>query len=184
MTEFHASFTDYVAPSGWKLSRALRRLDVTTEEFDYANNETADGYSHGRVLAIRSDPRTWTLPIIAAHELAHIVLGHTTYLLSVQEMGLSQSVIPFAQFEVEAHAVAKAVGYGMELTPKDFRLELVQQYIDIAKEAIPPLHEKASVRMARAALTILEAGERSRGTQSEKEDAYCKVILSSVGGGK
>ena len=184
MTNFHASFIDYVAPSGWKLSRALRRLDVATEDFDYANNEGADGYSHGRVLAIRSDPKMWTLPIIAAHELAHIVLGHTAYVLSAREMGLKRWFVPFDQFELEAHAVAKAVGYGMELAPQDFRLELVQRYIDAAKENVPPLHQKAAVRLAKATLTILEAGERSRKANVVQEEMYYKVIFSSVGGGK
>lgn len=163
MTRFHATFTDHVTPSGWKLSRALRRLDVRTEPFDYENNYGADGYSYDRVLSIRPDPRMWSPPIIAAHELAHIVLGHTAHVKSVRELALPISSIPFAQFELEAHTVAKSVGYCMELTDDEFKVELVQKYIDyIRNDEDVRLENRHALRLARAVLTIVEAGEKSR----------------------
>jgi hypothetical protein len=169
MTRFHATFTDHVTPSGWKLSRALRRLDVSTEPFDYKNNRGADGYSYDRVLSIRPDARMWSPPIIAAHELAHIVLGHTAHVRSVQELALPTSSIPFAQFELEAHTVAKAVGYCMELSDEEFKVALVQKYIDYIKnDEDVRLENRHAMRLARAVLTIVEAGEKSRPQQSDE----------------
>jgi hypothetical protein len=180
MTRFHATFTDHVTPSGWKLSRALRRLDVTTEPFDYKNNKGADGYSYDRVLSIRPDARMWSPPIIAAHELAHIVLGHTAHVRSVQELALPISSIPFAQFELEAHMVAKAVGYCMELTDEEFKVALVQKYIDYIKnDEDVRLTDRHAVRLARAVLTIVEAGEKSR-PQRDDELTY-SARFTSVG---
>jgi hypothetical protein len=163
MTRFHATFTDHITPSGWKLSRALRRLDVRTEPFDHENNKGADGYSYDRVLAISPRPRMWSPPIIAAHELAHIVLGHTAHVRSVTELALPLTSIPFARFEREAHMVAKAVGYGMELDQDDFKLDLVQKYIDhVSNDENAALDSRSAVRLARATLTILDAGLKSR----------------------
>jgi hypothetical protein len=181
MTRFHATFTDYVAPSGWKLSRALRRLDVTTEPFDYKNNKGADGYSYDRVLSIRPEPRMWSPPIIAAHELAHIVLGHTAHVRSVQELALPISSIPFAQFELEAHAVAKAVGYCMELNDEEFKVELVQKYIDYIRndEDVRPVLQLRALRLACAVQAIVEAGEKSRPQRSD--DLTYSARFTSVG---
>lgn len=181
MTRFHATFTDHVTPSGWKLSRALRRLDVTTEPFDYKNNRGADGYSHGRVLSIRPEPRLWSPSIIAAHELAHIVLGHTAYVISTHELALPSESIPYAQFELEAHLVAKSVGYGMKLPAEEFKVDLVQKYIDYVKsDEDTRLSTRHAQRLARAVLTILEAGEKSR-PQHDDDELFYKVLFTSVG---
>lgn len=160
MTRFHTSFTDYVAPSGWRLSTALETLDISTERFNHKRNPNADGYSHTRVLAINPKARLWSVPVIAAHEMAHIVLGHTDYISAVEEMGLPKEAIPFAQFELEAHKVAKAVGYGLQLSTDEFPVDLVQQYIDAFVPVVKPLDDADAVRLAHATLVILEAGER------------------------
>lgn len=158
MTRFDVTFRDYIAPSGWRLSTALEVLDITTEAFDHANNAEADGYSHNRVLAINPQARLWTVPIIAAHELAHIVLGHTELVASVQSSKVPKWVIPFAQFELEAHSVAKAVSFGLDLSDGERQTDLVQQYIDNLTEVAPPLRDNDAVRLARATLSILQAG--------------------------
>ena len=161
MTRFDVTFRDYVAPSGWKLSRAMRRLDVRSEPFNYVTNNGADGYSHGRTLSIRPDPKLWTVPVIAGHELAHIVLGHTKFVTSVQELGLPYATIPLVRFEVEAHMVAKAVAYGLGLAPEDFDEHLVQQYIDTHIEAAGRPDDTVALRLANAVLTILDAGTKT-----------------------
>lgn len=160
MTKFDVTFRDYVAPSGWKLSRAMRRLGVRSEPFNYADNDGADGYSHGRTLSIRPDPRLWTVPVIAGHELAHIVLGHTRFVATVQELGLPFATIPLVRFEVEAHMVAKAVAYGLGLTSEDFNADLVQQYIDTHVESAGRPDDAIALRLANATLTILDAGTK------------------------
>lgn len=157
-TRFDVTFRDYVAPTGWTLSRALEALDISTERFDYRANDGADGYSHDRVLAIRPEPKLWTVPIIAAHELAHIVLGHTAFVVSVRELGLPSEEIPLAQFEMEAHRVARAVAFGLELTPEEFNRELVEHYITAAQNHAEPISDECAIRLARATLDILKAG--------------------------
>lgn len=159
MTRFDVTFRDYTAPTGWTLSRALEVLDVRTEEFNYKKNEGADGYSYARTLSIRPDPRLWSVPVIAAHELAHIVLGHTAYVLTVENMGLPSKVIPFNHFELEAHAVARAVTLGLGISPAERQDNLVQRYIDLLIETVGDLDEYGVRRLSEATLTILEAGE-------------------------
>lgn len=160
MTRFDVTFRDYVAPSGWKLSRAMRRLNVGSEPFNYERNGGADGYSYERVLSIRPEPKLWTVPVIAAHELAHIVLGHTHYAQTVTELGLPTTEIPFIRFEVEAHIVAKAVAYGLGVDPAEFQADLVQKYIDAHTRAAGRPDDEAVTRLANAVLTILDAGEK------------------------
>jgi len=159
-TRFHATFQDYVAPSGWRLSTALQRLGISTEEFNYTDNENADGYSHDRVIAIRPDPKLWSVPIIAAHELAHIVLGHTEFAAVWKTMDLFDRLAtqwPGARFEFEAHTVAKAVAFGLHLSPEESPVQLVEDYIastgiERAADSETPL------ALGRATLIILDAG--------------------------
>lgn len=158
MTRFDTTFRDYVAPTGWTLSRALEVLDVSTEPFDYERNSGADGYSYSRVISIRPNPGLWSTPVIAAHELAHIVLQHTEFVHKVEQLGVSIMEIPFAQFELEAHMVARAVCFGLELPPEDFPLDMIQRYIDSIKKHAEPMTEDCAVRLAWATLEILDAG--------------------------
>lgn len=159
MTAFDLTFTDYVGPTGWRLSTALEALQVRTEEFNHESNPDADGYSYGRTLAIHPEPKLWTVPIIAAHELAHIVLGHTAFVAEVEKMQLSPDVIPVAQFELEAHQVTKAVGFALKLSAQEFMLDHVQRYIDSCKAHQALLRPGDAIRLARATLTIVDAGE-------------------------
>ena len=158
MTHFHATFRDYTAPTGWRLSNALKALNVTTEPFDHIRNKGADGYSYDRVLAINPEPGIWSVPIIAAHELAHIVLGHTEFVSTLEVNKIGPWAIPHAQFELEAHTVAKAVAFGLELSAEDFPRHLVDRYIDSCKSDAPPLTNRDAVRLCRAVLDILAAG--------------------------
>lgn len=158
MTSFDVTFLDYTTQEGWQLARALEVLEVTTESFNYERNPHADGYSYLRVLSIRPSPALWTVPVIAAHELAHIVLEHTKYVAIVEDLGLDTSEIPFGQFELEAHMVAKAVCIGLGLGPEEFNRELMQCYIDSARAQADPLSDSDAIRLARATLQILEAG--------------------------
>jgi hypothetical protein len=169
MSRFDSTFCDYTAPSGWRLSSALEALDIITEPFDHERNAGADGYSYDRTLAINPQARLWSVPVIAAHELAHIVLGHTEFIVHIEDNGLPKSAIPFAQFELEAHQVAKAVGYGLQLTDAEFSVDLVQQYIDAFREVTLPLDDTDAIRLSRAVLTILDAGE-----------AYLKVDVDTL----
>jgi hypothetical protein len=137
----------------------LKVLDIITEPFDHERNPKADGYSYERTLAINPQARLWSVPVIAAHELAHIVLGHTEFIVHIEDNGLPLNAIPFAQFELEAHQVAKVAGYGMQLAAAEFPVDLMQQYIEVFKEASPPLDDTDAIRLSRAVLTILDAGE-------------------------
>lgn len=158
MSFFDLTFRDYTAPTGWRLSRALKALDVSTESFDSVNNAGADGYSHHRTLSINPSPRVWSVPVIAAHELAHILLGHTEFVASLEVNGLSAAMIPHAQFELEAHTVAKAVALGLGLTGTEFSRELVDGYIAAAQQDAPRLTDADAIRLARVVLDILDAG--------------------------
>lgn len=161
MTRFDATFRDYIAPNGWRLSTALECLDVTTEAFDHVNNAGADGYSHARVLAVNPEPKLWNVPIIVAHELAHIVLGHTTFVLSAVELrqqGINVEV-PLARFELEAHTVARAVSCGLGLSERERQGSLVRHYIDGFARQCEPLSDADAIRLAWATVNILEAGE-------------------------
>lgn len=160
MTRFDVTFRDYVSPGGWKLSRAMRRLDVSSEPYNYRHNDDADGYSYLRTLSIRPDPQLWTTPIIAAHELAHIVLGHTFFAFAVRELGVD-TPIPVIRFEVEAHTVAKAVAHGLKLDPAEWRADLVQEYIEAHRQEIGPVDDQTLEGLVDAAVVILEAGQRT-----------------------
>lgn len=158
MTRFDVTFRDYTAPGGWKLSTALHRLDVSTEPFDHVGNAGADGYSHARVLAIHPEPKLWSVPIIAAHELAHIVLGHTAFVLAVRSVE-AEVPLPLARFELEAHTVARAVTLGMGLDEAELQSGLMRHYIDRLGRQCEPLSDSDGIRLAWASISILEAGE-------------------------
>lgn len=163
MTRFDTTFRDYTAPSGWRLSVACESLDIVTEPFNGDRNPGADGYSYLRTLSINPAPGLWSIPIIAAHELAHIVLGHTEVVATIEDMGLPSAIIPFAQFELEAQMVAKAVGHLLELTEADFMLDHLQHHIAALKSVAPPLGDHDGIRLARATLAIIDAGEAHLG---------------------
>lgn len=61
------------APATWDRAQALRALDVTERPFDLLDGNVL-GYATGRTIAI-SELAGFATTI---HELAHIVLGHTT----------------------------------------------------------------------------------------------------------
>lgn len=160
MTRFDPTFRDYTAPSGWNLARALTRLDVTTEPFDYVNNKRADGYSYQRILSIRPDLKMWSVPVVAAHELAHIVLAHTAFLQVVVETKMPKEVIPFARFEIEAHTVALMVTSEMELGSDD-QQALIRRYIHDIRVQYGDWYELDRERLTLAAEAILDAGAES-----------------------
>jgi hypothetical protein len=57
----------------------------------------------------------------------------------------------------------------MELSDEEFKVALVQKYIDYIKnDEDVRLENRHAMRLARAVLTIVEAGEKSRPQQSDE----------------
>jgi hypothetical protein len=86
----------------WDRARALTTLGVTEETFKHTNGNV-QGYAHDKAIAI--SPLA-ALPVKTTfHELAHVVLGHTT------EGQLSDSdVTPRDEREMEAEGAAYILG--------------------------------------------------------------------------
>jgi antirestriction protein ArdC len=59
----------------WSLDRALETLDITRREFDLIDGDT-HGFSHDRIIAV-SPLSPYPLKT-AAHEISHVLAGHTT----------------------------------------------------------------------------------------------------------
>ena len=141
----------YAAPTPptWNQAAALEALDITTIPFDGDGN--CQGFARGREVAVS--------PIAAApfktlaHEVAHVVLGHTDGGVTV----LDGEELRRDLREVEAESVALLVAGSLELDGLEYSRGYIQHWMKVGgHEAIP---EKNAQRIFKAADTILRAGQ-------------------------
>lgn len=136
----------------WDVRTAMKNLNVTPIPFDERLNDSADGYSEGRELAIKPGSRH---PVFTTlHELGHILLGHTRIPSFLSSPQLT------AQFEVEAQSVALALTNRLELEPGiDWDPALERRYVSTFWGRVPDF-QPDQARIVWAAKQILHAGQR------------------------
>lgn len=137
----------YVAPiPGFDLATALGTLRITRTAFDEINGNV-QGFARQREIAI--NPLAGLPPKTTFHEIAHIVLGHTT-----SEKLVDSELTPVHLREVEAESVALLCCETLGLEGAEFCRGYIQHWLKTGKE-IPNLN---AGRIFAAATSILKAG--------------------------
>jgi antirestriction protein ArdC len=135
-----------VATPGWDRTRALAGLHIAEEPFA-ALDGNCQGYAHHRTIAVSpvaAHPlKTFT------HEVAHVVLGHTT-----EQTQTDSDLTPRTLREVEAEATAMLVCAALGLPGVELSRGYIQHWNGTGNE-IP---EKSCQRIFKAADAILKAG--------------------------
>jgi antirestriction protein ArdC len=139
--------TPYVPPllPQWTEERALAALSIHRTSFTVLDGNT-QGYAQGTTVAI--SPIAFTPHRTLFHELAHVVLGHTTEAKTVGD-----DRTPHSLREVEAESVALICSESLGLAGAEFSRGYIQHYLRSAE--IP---ERSAQRIFKAADTILRAG--------------------------
>ena len=152
---FFVSQTDgqeYQAPAvpNWDRAKALQTLGVEEIEFTMPSGNV-QGYARGHHIAI--NPVAAMPTKTTFHELAHVVLGHTT------ETALADSeTTPRSLREAEAESVALLCLESLSLEGADYCRGYVQSWI--GQNAIP---ERSAQKIFAAADRILKAGREQSG---------------------
>lgn len=144
----------YVDPiPGFDLETALCNLNITRTPFDELNGNI-QGFAHERSIAVSSLaalPHKTTF-----HEIAHIVLGHTT-----SEKLVDGEQTPAHIREVEAESVALICCESLGLEGAEYCRGYIQHWLKSAQE-IP---NQSAARIFAAATSILKAGTPAAGSQ-------------------
>ena len=122
-----------LATPAWDAERALAALNVTEVPFDATNGNGMLGYARGRTIAVSP---TSPLPHLTRfHELAHVLLGHTTE--GDQHDG---ELTPRNLRECEAEAVAMLCCAALDLPGVEFSGRYIQALVGVWKdtEAVRP----------------------------------------------
>jgi antirestriction protein ArdC len=144
----------YMAPiPGFDIDVALRTLNISRISFDEINGNI-QGFAKQREIAV--NPLAALAHKTAFHEIAHVVLGHTTRERLVDsERGLTHLR------EVEAESVALICCETLALEGAEFCRGYIQHWLKTEKEI--PNHNAA--RIFAAASSILKAGIPAGGSQ-------------------
>jgi hypothetical protein len=139
--------TPYEQPiPGFDLEAALRSLDITRTPFDEINGNV-QGFAHERKIAVSPIAE---LPLkTTLHEIAHVVLGHTTSQKLVDLEHMDRNIR-----EVEAESVALICCESLGLPGAEAARGYIQHWLQGDKE-IP---NQSAARIFSAAQTILKAG--------------------------
>jgi antirestriction protein ArdC len=142
----------YVPPiPGFDIDTALRTLNITRTSFDEMNGNI-QGFAHGREIAVNplaALPHKTTL-----HEIAHVVLGHTTTDRLVDGEQTARHIR-----EVEAESVAFICCETLGLEGAEFCRGYIQHWLKTEKE-IP---NQSAARIFAAVTSILKAGTPAAG---------------------
>ncbi len=145
---------NYNAPiPGFALDTALHTLNITRTPFEEINGNI-QGFAMGREFAI--NPLAALPHKTIFHELAHIVLGHTTSEKLVDGEETARHIR-----EVEAESVALICCETLGLDGAAFCRGYIQHWLKTEKEI--PNHSAA--RIFAAATSILKAGTPAAGSQ-------------------
>jgi antirestriction protein ArdC len=142
-----ATFTT-PAIAGWDTSIALTALGVTEEPFTMTDGN-CQGYARQRSIAV--SPIAELPHKTRFHELAHVVLGHTTE----HEMTDGEHT-PRSIREVEAEAVALVCLEALGLAGAEHCRGYIQHWN--ARNGHAPIAERSAQKIFKAADTILRAG--------------------------
>lgn len=140
---------DYVptALPDWSEDRALDILKITRVPFRHTDGN-CQGYASGRTVAV--SPVAALPHKTLVHEVAHVVLGHTT-----EDPGLldDHEFTPRSLREAEAESVALIVCESLNLVGADFCRGYIQHWL--AGQTIP---ERSAQKIFKAADQLLKAG--------------------------
>ena len=142
----------------WDQARALHALRVIEEPFT-GTDGNCQGYARQQTIAV--SPVAGLPDKTRFHELAHVLLGHT----SEAESGLSDSdMIPRSLREVEAEAVALVCLEALGLPGADHCRGYIQHWNE--RRGAEPIPERSAQRIFKAADQILKAGTTKPEAQS------------------
>jgi hypothetical protein len=137
-----------VAIPAWNQTQALEALAITEEPFTMTDGNV-QGYARERTIAVSTLAE---LPHKTRfHELAHVVLGHT----SEGELNDSE-LTPRSLREVEAEAVALVCLEALNLEGAEHCRGYIQHWN--ARRGAEPIPERSAQRIFKAADQILKAG--------------------------
>jgi antirestriction protein ArdC len=137
---------------GFDIETALRTLNITRTPFDEINGNI-QGFATGHEIAV--SPLAALPHKTTFHEVAHIVLGHTT---SEKMVDSEQTAVHIR--EVEAESVALICCEALGLEGAEFCRGYIQHWLKAEREI--PTHSAA--RIFAAATSILKAGNPEAGT--------------------
>jgi len=139
-------YVNQVATPAWDKAAALVKLDISEVGFNHANGN-CQGYASGRTIAV--NPVAILPHKTRFHELAHVVLGHTT-----TEVMADNEVTPRDIREVEAEGVAYILCSVLDLPGLIESRGYIQGWLAGAE-----ISDKSAQRIFSAANKILEAGK-------------------------
>ena len=139
-----------VSMPSWNKDQALAALDVAEVPFD-ATDGNVQGFARGRSIAI--SPLNPLPHKTVVHELAHVLLGHT----SEGEQN-DDELTPRNLRECEAEAVALLCCAALNLPGVEFSRGYIQSWWGAGN----PIPERSSQRIFKAADQILNAGTNNR----------------------
>ena len=137
---------------GFDIDAALCALNITRTPFDELNGNI-QGFASGREIAV--NPVAGLPHKTTFHEVAHIVLGHTTSEKLVDSEQTARHIR-----EVEAESVALICCETLGLEGADFCRGYVRHFLKTEKE-IP---NQSAARIFAAATSILKAGTPAAGS--------------------
>jgi antirestriction protein ArdC len=138
---------------GFDLDAALQTLNITRTPFDEINGNV-QGFAHQREIAVSPIAE---LPLkTTLHEIAHVVLGHTTSQKLVDLEHMDRNIR-----EVEAESVALICCESLGLPGAEAARGYIQHWLQGEKE-IP---NQSAARIFSAAQTILKAGSSKEESQ-------------------
>jgi hypothetical protein len=141
------------ATPGFDLDAALQSLDISRIPFDEINGNV-QGFAHQREIAVSPIA---ALPLkTTLHEIAHVVLGHTSSQKLVDLEHMDRNIR-----EVEAESVALICCESLGLPGAEAARGYIQHWLQGEKE-IP---NQSAARIFSAAQTILRAGSSNEGRQ-------------------
>lgn len=138
---------------GFDLDTALLALNISRTPFDEMNGNI-QGFAKERTIAV--NPLAALPQKTTFHEIAHILLGHTT-----AERLVDSEQTPWYIREVEAESVALICCESLGLDGAEFCRGYIQHWLKTEKEI--PNHSAA--RIFAAATSILKAGTPAAGSQ-------------------
>jgi len=137
-------------PPAWFYAQALTTLDISEIPFDLTDGNT-QGYARRRQIAI--NPLAQIPHKTRFHELAHVVLGHTT-----EGQTHDAEHTPRSLKEAEAEAVALILCETLQLDGAEFCRGYIQDWLQGAE--IP---ERSAQKIFHAADVIIKAGQSQKG---------------------
>ena len=142
----------------WQSERALAALDIQEIPFTHTDGN-CQGYAKKRQIAI--NPVAQLPHKTRFHELAHVILGHTT-----EADFTDTELTPRNLREVEAEAVALLCCEALNVEGADYCRGYIQHWLRPgAGEVIP---EKSAQKIFRAADQILRAGRPNNENETEQ----------------